>query len=299
VDQTIEILRKQRVTWDAVERASQSGDRVTIDFTGRIDGVEFPGGKGSDVPVVLGEGRMLPEFETSLNGLKAGENRTFEVKFPDDYAGREVAGKTASFEVAVKKVEQPKLPELDAQFARALGVEDGDTAKMRNEVRANVEREVRKRIDADLKQKVMQALLDSTPVELPKSLVEMEIGRLVQAARADLEARGIKMEKLPVNPEAFEAQAKRRVSLGLIIGELVKSRGLNAKADQISTLVQDYAQSYEQPGEMVRWVYSEPQRLADFEGLAVETNIVKWVLENAKIEEKAISFDELMHRAAA
>ncbi|OGA25938.1 MAG: trigger factor [Betaproteobacteria bacterium RIFCSPLOWO2_02_FULL_65_24] len=299
LDHTIEILRKQRVTWDPVERAAQSGDRVTIDFTGRIDGEEFPGGKASDAPLVLGEGRMLPEFETHLTGLKPGDTRTFEVKFPDDYAGREVAGKTASFEVAVKKVEQPKLPGVDAEFAKSLGVEDGDTGKMRNEVRANVEREVRKRIDTDLKQKVMQALIDTTPVEVPKSLVEMEIGRLVQAAKADLEARGIKLEQLPVNPEAFEAQAKRRVSLGLIIGELVKSQGLNAKSDQISALVQDYAQSYEHPGEMVRWVYSEPQRLAEFEGLAVETNIVKWVLEHAKIEEKTVTFDELMHRAAA
>jgi trigger factor len=299
LDRTIEILRKQRVTWSVVERETRGGDRVTIDFTGRIDGAEFPGGHGTDAPVVLGEGRMLREFESSLDGLAPGATKTFDVKFPDDYGGREVAGKTASFEVTVKKVEEPKVPEVDAQFARALGVEDGDIDKMRAEVRANVEREVRKRIDADLKQKVMQALVDTTPVELPKSLVEMEIGRLMQAARADLEARGIKLEQLPINPETFEAQARRRVSLGLIVGEMVKSKGLNAKSDQISALVQDYAQSYEQPGEMVRWVYSEPQRLAEFEGLAVEANIVKWVLENAKIVEKTATFDELMQRASA
>ena len=299
VERTIEILRKQRVNWSLVERPPHNGDRVTIDFTGRIDGVEFPGGKGSDTPVVLGEGRMLPEFESNLQGLSAGETKTFEIRFPEDYAGREVAGKTASFEVTVKKVEEPKLPEVDAEFAKSLGVADGDTAKMREEIRNNVEREVTKRIDNDLKQKVMQALVDTTPVDLPKALVDMEMGRLVQAAKADLEARGIKLEQLPINPEAFEAQAKRRVSLGLIIGELVKTHKLNAKPEQISELVKDYAQSYEQPGEMVRWIYSEPQRLAEFEGLAVEANIVKWVLEHAKIEEKPITFDELMNRAAA
>lgn len=299
VDRTIEILRKQRVNWLPVERAAHNEDRVSIDFTGRIEGTEFPGGKGSDTPVVLGEGRMLPEFESNLQGMSSGETKTFDVKFPDDYAGREVAGKTASFEVTVKKVEEPKLPEVDAEFAKSLGVADGDTAKMRDEIRTNVEREVTKRIDNDLKQKVMQALIDTTPVELPKALVDMEMGRLVQAAKADLEARGIKLEQLPINPEAFETQAKRRVSLGLIIGELVKTHKLNAKPDQISELVKDYAQSYEQPGEMVRWIYSEPQRLAEFESLAVEANIVKWVLENAKIEEKPITFDELMNRAAA
>jgi trigger factor len=294
---TLDILRKQRVAWNEAARAAQTGDRVTIDFNGQIEGVDFPGGRGNDMPVVLGEGRMLPEFEAGLAGMKAGDSKTFDVKFPDDYGGKEVAGKTAAFSVTAKKVEEPKLPEIDAEFAKSLGVADGDTAKMREEIRANVEREVRKRIDGDLKQKVMQALIDSTPLELPKSLVEMEMARLVQAARADLESRGIKMDQVPINPEIFEAQAKRRVSLGLIIGELVKAQGLQAKPDQISTLVQDYAQSYEQPGEMVRWVYSEPQRLAEFEGLAVESNIVKWVLENAAVEEKPITFDELMNKS--
>jgi trigger factor len=298
LNRTLEILRKQRVTWNGVDRASQSGDRVTIDFNGQIDGVDFQGGRGNDMPVVLGEGRMLPDFESSLTGLKANDEKTFDVKFPDDYGGKEVAGKTASFTVTVKKVEEPKLPEIDAEFAKSLGVADGDTNKMREEIRANVEREVKKRIEADLKQKVMQALIDSTPVELPKALVEMEMGRLVQSARQDLESRGIKMDQVPINPEIFEEQAKRRVSLGLIIGELVKAQGLQAKPDQISTLVQDYAQSYEQPGEMVRWVYSEPQRLAEFEGLAVESNIVKWVLDNAKVQEKPITFDELMNKGA-
>jgi trigger factor len=298
VDKTLEILRKQRVSFDAVQRPAATGDRVTMDFTGRIDGAEFPGGKGADAQVVLGEGRMLPDFESHLAGLAAGESRTFEVKFPDDYRGKEVAGKSAQFEVTVKKVEVPKVPEIDAEFAKGLGVADGDLAKMREEVKSNVEREVQKRIDSDLKQKVMQALIDSTPVEVPKSLVEMEVRRMVQTARADLEARGIKMDQLPINPEAFEEQARRRVALGLVVGELVKSNGLATTPEQIRALVEDYAQSYEQPSEMVRWLYAESQRLGEFEALAVEANVVKWVLDHVKVEEKPISFDELMNAKA-
>jgi trigger factor len=296
VDKTLEILRKQRATFEAADRPAQAGDRVTVDFTGRIEGTEFAGGKGTDMPMVLGEGRMLPDFEAALTGASAGQAKTFDVKFPEDYHGKEVAGKTAQFEATVKKVEQAKLPELDAEFAKSLGVADGDVGKMRAEVKANVEREVSKRIENDLKQKVMQALIDSTPVELPKSLVEMETGRMVQSARADLEARGIKMEQLPINPEIFEAQAKRRVTLGLVVGELVKQHGLNAKPEQIRTLIEDYSQSYEQPNEMVRWLYSDPQRLGEFEALAVEGNVVKWVLEKAKVEDKPVSFDDLMNR---
>lgn len=299
VDRTLEVLRKQRVTYALAERAAQAQDRVTVDFTGRIDGVEFAGGKGSDMPVVLGEGRMLVDFESNITGLAAGQSKIFDVKFPENYGNKDLAGKVASFEVKASKVEAPVLPALDAEFAKALGVADGDTDKMRTEVRANVEREVKRRIEADIKQKAMQALLDSTQLELPKSLVAVEMQRLVQSTRSDLEARGVKLDQLPINPELFEAQAKRRVGLGLIIGELVSAKELAPKDEQIRTLVEDYAQSYEQPVEMVRWLYSEQQRLAEFEGLAIESNVVAWVLQNAKVEEKAVSFDEFMNKAAA
>ncbi|MGC2518430.1 MAG: trigger factor [Burkholderiales bacterium] len=294
VDKTIEILRKQRVTWEVAPRASQTGDRITVDFTGRIDGSEFPGGKGADFVFVIGEGRMLPEFESNLAGASAGEHKTFAVTFPADYAGKDVAGKTASFEVSVKKVEVPKLPAVDAGFAQSLGVVDGDMVKMREEIKANVEREVKKRVENDVKQRVMQALIDATTVDLPKSLIEIEVQRLVQQARADLEGRGVKMDRLPINPELFEQQAKRRVTLGLILGELVKAHDLGAKPEQVRALVTEYAQTYEQPFEVVKWIYSEPQRLNEFEGLAVESNVVNWVLEHAKVEDKAISFDQLM-----
>lgn len=296
VENTIEILRKQRTTWHEVARAAQAGDRVTANFTGRIDGTEFAGGKGEGVAVVLGEGRMLPDFEKGLTGMQAGQTGTFEVKFPDDYQGKEVAGKTAAFETTVTKVEEPKLPEIDGEFAKSLGVDDGDTAKMRQEIRANVEREVKKRLENETKQRVMQALLDANQVELPKSLVEMETQGMVERARNDLKMRGIKMEQLPIEPSVFETQARRRVTLGLLIGELVKANELNPKPDQIKTLVEDYAQTYEQPAEVVRWIYSDQQRLAEFEGMAIESNVVSWVLGKAKVSDKPIAFDELMGR---
>jgi trigger factor len=298
VDHTLEILRKQRTQYEEVARAAQPGDRVTVDFTGRIDGNEFDGGKATDAALVLGEGRMLPDFESGLAGKAAGDSGTFPVSFPADYGAKDVAGKTASFDVTVKKVEAPRLPEIDAEFARSLGVEDGNLAAMRAEVKANVEREVRKRIDSEVKQKVMQALIDSTQIELPKSLVDVERQGLLQQARTDLESRGVKMDQIPLNPEVFEVQAKRRVALGLIIGELVKQHGVAATPAQVRTMVDDFSQTYEQPAEVVKWFYSEPKRLAEFEGMALEANVVKWVLENAKVEDKSVTFDELMGKAA-
>jgi len=297
IDRTIDILRKQRVTWETVARASQSGDRVTVDFIGRIDGNEFPGSKGSGMAVVLGEGRMLPEFESALAGVRAAEQKIFPVNFPADYAGKEVAGKTAAFEVIVSKVEEPKVPELGPDFAKSLGVPDGDIAKMRDEVRSNVELEVKKRVESELKQKVMQALVDSTTLELPKSLVEIEVQRMVQQTRAELEARGIKLEKLPVDPGALEERAKKRVALGLIVGELVREQSLAAKPEQVRALVTEHAQTYEQPFEVVKWVYSDAQRLSEFEGLAVEQNVITWVLGRAKVEDQPIGFEALMGAA--
>lgn len=298
VDRTLEILRKQRQHFHPVERPAAMGDRVTADFLGKIDGVEFAGGKASDFVFVLGEKQMLPEFEVNALGLAAGGAKTFELTFPADYHGKEVAGRTASFELTVKLVEEPHLPELDAEFARSLGVADGDLGKMRAEVRANIEREVKKRTQADIKNKAMQALLDATKIDLPKALIEMETQHLLQAARSDLEARGMKIEQMPINPEMFEQQARRRVSLGLIVAELVKAHGLAAKPEQVRALVAEQAESYEQPDEVVKWIYSQPQRLSEMENLALEENVVSWVLEQAKVEDKLVNFDEFMGKAA-
>lgn len=297
VEKTLQILRKQRQHFHQVDRAAATGDRVTADFLGKIDGVEFAGGKASDFVFVLGEKQMLPEFEANALGLAAGAGKTFELTFPADYHGKDVAGKTASFELTVKLVEEAHLPELDAEFARSLGVADGDLATMRAEVKANIEREVKKRTQADIKNKVMQVLLDATKIDLPKALIQMETQRLMEATRADLESRGMKMEQLPINPEMFEQQAQRRVSLGLIIAELVKAHDLAAKPEQVRALVAEQAESYEQPDEVVKWLYSQPQRLSEMEGLALEDNVVVWVLAHAKVEDKAVKFDEFMGKA--
>jgi len=298
VDKTIEVLRKQRVHYHDVERAAQDGDRVTIDFVGTIDGVEFEGGKAEGYPYVLGEGGMLPDFENGVRGMKPGESKNVPVKFPDDYAGKDVAGKEASFAITLKLVEEPHLPEVDSNFARMLGIADGDVERMRAEIKANVEREVKKRLNAEVKQKVMQALVDNNSVDLPNSLIEMEQERLVQNARRDLEARGLKMDNMPIDPKLFEEQAKRRVQLGLIIGELVRRHNLSATPEQVRALIDEQSQAYEQPAEVVKWFYSQPERLAEFEGLAVEDNVIDWVLKQAKVVDQPADFEKLMGNAA-
>ena len=294
VERTLEILRKQRVTYAPAARASQDGDRLTVDFEGKIGGEPFPGGKAAGHAFVLGEKRMLPEFEANALGLKAGESKDFEVKFPDDYHSKDVAGKTATFSIVVKQVEEPKLPALDAEFAKQMGVPDGDLAKMRTEVRANVEREVKKRVDSRLKAQALQTLLDCAPLELPKSLVQMETQHLVEQAVAELQAKGLKIEKLPFDPQAFEASAKRRVALGLIIGELARGEKLQPKPAEVRALIEAEAQSYEHPAEVVKWFYMQPQRLSEMESLALESNVVSWVLSKAKVEDKTVAFDDLM-----
>jgi len=297
VDKTIEVLRKQRIRHEPVERPAASGDRVTVDFTGTVDGAEFAGGKAADHAFVLGEGRMLPDFEAGVTGLAAGGSKTVPVAFPADYQAKELAGRLASFAITVKKVEAARLPEVDAEFARSLGVADGDLARMRTEVKANVEREVKQRLGAQLKSRVMQALLDSTRPDLPKSLVDTETERLVSGARADLQSRGLKMENVPIDPQLFEDQAKRRVALGLIVAEMVKRFDLAAKPAEVRKLVEEHADSYESPGEVVKWFYTQPDRLAEFEGLAVEQNVIDWVLKQARPVDRPVAFDELMGRA--
>lgn len=295
VDKTIEIMRKQRASFDPAERAAADGDRLTISYRGTIDGQEFNGSAAKDSTVMLGEGRLLPEFETQLRGMKSGESRTFELRFPDDYHGREVAGKTATFEVTLTQVAAPKLPEVDADFAKDLGIDDGDIGKMRAEIRANLEREVKGRLKSRQKDQVMQALLDVTQIEVPKSLVEMEIQRMQTQARQDLAARGIPVkDDMPIPSEVFEKQAQRRVNLGLILAEVVKTHNLRATPEQVRAVVEEQAQSYEHAEEVIKWFYQSPERLREIESMVLEDNVVTWAMGAAKVEDKAIAFDELM-----
>ena len=299
IDSTMTVLRKQRVRYEPVDRGAAKDDRVTIDFLGKKDGEPFAGGQAKDYPFVLGAGSMLADFENAIYGLKAGESKTFEMTFPADYLSKEIAGQTVSFEITVKEVREPILPEIDPDFAKELGVEDGDVEKMRAEIETNLKREVSKRLQAKVKDQVMEALLKTNPIDVPNALLEMEIQRLMQSARQDMEQRGgAKMKDFPMQREWFVDQAKRRVSLGLILSEIVKVNKLQAQPDQIKKIVEDSAQSYEHPEEVIRWYYAQPQRLQEVEGVAIEDNVVAWALSASKVVEKPIAFDELMgHKA--
>jgi trigger factor len=239
----------------------------------------------------------LPDFEAHLAGLSAGETVAFELQFPDTYHGKDVAGKTARFEVALKRVAGPQLPEVDAEFAKQMGIDDGDLAKLRAEVRSNVEREVRNRIRKRVKDQVMQALLDANEIPVPKALVDMETQRLTQAAMQDLASRGLDMQQFPFPREGFEAQAKRRVSLGLILAELVRAHDLQPRPDQVRAAVEEHSQSFEHPREVVKWYYQVPERLNEFESIVLEDNVVEWVTKTAQVEDQAVAFDELMGNA--
>ena len=294
VDKTLDILRKQRVSYEDADRAAAKEDRVVIDFLGKKDGVPFQGGQASDYPFVLGQGMMLPDFENAVEGAKAGETKTFDLTFPADYHAKDLAGQTVQFDVTVKQVQAPVLPELNAEFATSMGIADGDVAKMRAEIETNLKREVKRRIEGKLKDQVMEALIKANPISIPTSLVDMEIQRLMQAARQDMEQRGMKVKDMPIQPEWFADQAKRRVTLGLILAEVVKTEKLQATPEQVRAMVEENAQSYEHPEEVIRWYYAQPQRLQEVEGVAIENNVVAWVLGKAKVTDKAAVFDELM-----
>ncbi|MFZ4527350.1 MAG: trigger factor [Undibacterium curvum] len=305
IDKTIDILRKQRVHFHVkgeqgahgdggADQSAQNGDRVTVDFVGKIDGVEFAGGKAEGFVFVLGEGRMLPEFEAATLGLKAGESKTFPLAFPEDYHGKDVAGKTAEFTITVSKIEWAHLPEVDADFAKMLGVEDGNIEKMRSDIKENLEREVRGRVKAKTKESVMDALVKAVSFDVPQSLVAQDTERLAEMTRQDMAQRGMNVKDVPFPKELFAAQAERRVRLGLILAELVKTNSLQATADQIKAQVEDFAQSYEDPQQVVKYYYSDRNRLAEVEALVLEENVVNYVLGKAKVADKQLPFDELM-----
>lgn len=297
VDQTLEVLRKQRMVFNEVQRPAQKDDRIVIDFVGRKDGVEFAGGKADNHTMTVGAGSMLPDFENAVTGAAPGEKKTFDLMFPADYQAKDLAGSTVQFEVTIKKVEAPELPALDAEFAKTLGSKDGDLAVMRDEIRANLQREVKKRLKAQTKQYVMDALLAVTPFDVPKALVDAESKQMADAAVRDMEARGMAVKGFPIDPAWFADKAIRRVKLGLLLTELVKANDLYAKPEQVRAVVDEFSASFEDPKEVVRWYYSQPQRLAEAEALAVEENVVQWVLNQVKVTDKSVAFEELMGNA--
>jgi trigger factor len=299
VEHTLDILRQQNVRYDDVQRAARSGDRVMVDFSGSIDGVEFPGGQAKDFAIVLGERRMLPEFDVALAGMSAGETKAFELAFPVDYHGREVAGKTAQFSISVHAVAQPILPEIDADFARKFGMASGSVEELRAEVTSNLTVELKRKIEAALKQQVMQALRSSSQLVVPRSLVELEAENLWRRTTEEMKQRGARDADLPETADIFRPQAEDRVALGLILNEIVRVNELQPKAEQVRALVTEAAQSYEQPEAVIRWHYEKPERLNDFETGAVEHNVIEWALGRAQVEDQLTSFSALMEPESA
>ncbi len=297
IDKTVEILRKQRRTFSQRphDAAAQDGDRLTVDFEGKIDGEPFEGGKAEDFQFILGDGQMLKEFEEASRGMKAGESKTFPLAFPADYHGKDVAGKTADFLVTVKKIEAAHLPEVNEALAKSLGIEDATVDGLRADIKKNLEREVKFRLLARNKTAVMDALASKAELDLPNASVQAEMQRLLEGARADLKKRGIKdADKVSIPDDVFRPQAERRVRLGLVVAELVRANNLQATMDQIKAHIQELASSYEKPSEVERWYFSDNSRLAEVEAIVLENNVTDFVLAKAKVSEKAVSFDELM-----
>jgi trigger factor len=297
VDKTIEILRKQRRTFQQRPAAEPAavGDRVTIDFAGAVDGVPFDGGKAEGFQFVIGEGQMLEQFDAAVRGMKTGDSKTFPLQFPADYQGKDVAGKEADFMVTVKKIESQHLPPIDESLAKALGIAGGTVEALRADVRKNLEREVKFRVLARNKANVMEALVKAAELDVPKALVNGEIERMVEQTRGDLKKRGVKdADTAPIPGEMFQAQAERRVRLGLVVGELVRKASLQAKPDQLQAHIEEMSQSYEKPGEVMRWYLSDRQRMAEVEAVVVENNVASHVLGQAKVTDKTVPFDELM-----
>ena len=297
IDKTIEILRKQRRTFAqrGLTTAAQDNDRVTIDFEGKIDGETFQGGKAEDFQFLLGEGQMLKEFEDAVRGMKSGESKTFPLNFPADYHGKDVAGKQADFLVTLKKVEAAHLPEVTDELAKSLGVADASVAGLRADIKNNLQREVKFRLLGRNKQAALDALVSVAELDLPKASVQAELDRMIEGARADLKNRGIKdADKAPIPDDIFRPQAEKRVRMGLVVAELVRSHELHATAEQIKAHIEELASSYEKPADVVKWYYSDMSRLGEVEAIVIENNVTDFILAKAKVTDKAVSFDELM-----
>ncbi len=297
IDRTVEILRKQRRTFaqrPAAEGAEE-GDRVTIDFEGKIDGEPFAGGKAEAFQFLIGEGQMLEQFDKAVRGMKVGESKTFPLQFPADYHGQDVAGKEADFLVTMKKIERQDLPAVDDAFAKSLGIAEGTVEALRADVKKNLEREVKFRVQARNKAAVMDALSKAAELDLPNALIASELQRLVEQARADLKQRGVKdAESVDLPEDIFKPQAERRVRLGLVVSELVRGNNLQAKPEQLQAHIEEMSQSYEKPAEVMRWYLSDRQRMAEVEAVVIENNVTAFVLAQAKVTDKVLPFDELM-----
>jgi trigger factor len=296
IDRTLETMRKQRMTYAEVAREAQDGDRVTIDFKGMLDGTAFEGGEAKDFPLVLGSHSLIDGFEEGLVGAKAGDTRTIDVKFPGDYRNKALAGKAAQFEITLKQVEQPVLPAVDEAFAQQLGVAGGSVDGLRAEVRTNLEREAQERVRTLLRQRVFKVLADANRFDIPAGLLEQEMDRLLRLNRDTLKAQGMTQEQLPQDASVYKERAEQRVSLGLILAEIVKAKGIHVDGAKVRARVEEMAASYESPDDFVRWYYSQSERLAEMESLVLEEQVVDVLLNEMQVSDKSMSFQELMQQ---
>jgi trigger factor len=287
VDSTLETIRRQNMSWNEVTRPAQDGDRVLVDFSGRLGGEVFEGGTAKDFPVVIGSNTLLEELEKGLVGAGAGDIRTIAVQFPSDYRHDKLAGKSADFEVQVKTISEPVLPVLDAEFAKRFGVADGDLAKLRADVRGNLEREAAKRTRAIVRARVLNALLAANPVEVPQGLMNAEIARLKGQKSSGSDSAGL------------EARARARVALWLILAEIIRVRGHRADPASVRAKLQELAQEYEKPAELVQWYYANPERLAEVERLVIEERVIEELLAGAEVVEQAVPLQELLKMESA
>lgn len=297
VKKTLDVLVKQRVTYEPVKRAAKKGDRINVTLKASIDGQEVESTGDTGIDLVLGEGGRIESFDNELTGGKAGTSKQFEITYPADHQPESLAGKTVSYDVGFVTVSQPKYPEIDAEFAKSLGIEDGDVEKMKAEITESLKQEVAKRVSAKLKEQVFQALVDGADFEIPSVLLGTEINRMMETTAQNLKQRGADLSNIRLEPAMFEDQAKRSTKLRLLLGELINTNNLHANAEQIRAMVDVFSQSFERPSDVVTWYYADPKRLDEPSALATEENAVQWVLSKAKVTDKKVKFDDLMGNA--
>jgi trigger factor len=294
VDDMIEKLRAQKKTWTAVERESREHDRVTISFSGSSDGENFTNGKVENYPVEIGAKQMIPGFEENLIGLKAGDNKTFEVSFPEEYGNEKLAGKAAEFEVEVATVEEPVLPEIDEAFIKAYGVEEGTMDSFRADIKNNMERELEQALRGKLKNAVMDSLYEKVQITVPNTLVDEEIENMMKPYIETAKRQKMKLEDMKLPRDAFEEQARRRVALGLILGEIIHKNEIKVDSNKVRSTIEDMAKSYERPEDVVNWYYSDESRLNDVQQMVLEDQTVEWLVAKAKVSEEKVNFNDVM-----
>lgn len=293
VDSMVEKLRRQRVTWNRVERAAQDGDQVTVSFVGKIDGEAFEGGSAEKVPVVLGEGKMIEGFEQGLLGASAGEQCSVEATFPDDYKARHLAGKTAVFDIVVDAVAEAVLPDVDEDFARAMGVEEGSVETLIRDIRENMQRDMDARLKSMTKERVMDLLLDTHQFEVPRAVIDEEASRLREDTNRQMQSQGQSSSSFQLPVEIFREQAERRVKLGMLVSKIISEQHIEVDEQRLRQTIEDFAASYESPGEMIEWYYEQSERLEPVKRIVLEDQVVDWVLGQIKVKEQPQTFEQL------